>query len=45
MQTDAERYQWLMEYHPELIARVPAKYLATYLDIAEVTLTKIKARQ
>jgi len=45
MQTAQERYQWLMRHHAELIARVPAKYLATYLDIAEVTLSKIRSRQ
>jgi len=44
MQTAHERYQWLMQHHAELIARVPAKYLASYLDIAEVTLSKIRAR-
>ena len=37
MHTAEERYQWLLHHHPELIPRVPAKYLATYLDIAEVT--------
>lgn len=44
MQTAEERYKWLMDKHPELLLRVPAKYIATYLDIAEVTLSKIKAR-
>jgi len=44
MQSAKERYQWLLDFHPELALRVPTKYIATYLDIAEVTLSKIKAR-
>jgi len=42
MQSAEERYKWLMEHHPELLLRVAAKYIATYLDIAEVTLSKLK---
>ncbi len=45
MHTAEERYRWLMDHHPELLLRVPAKFIATYLDIAEVTLSKIKAKQ
>jgi CRP-like cAMP-binding protein len=37
-----ERYHWLLDNHAELIQRVPAKYLASYLDISETTLSKIK---
>jgi CRP-like cAMP-binding protein len=37
-----ERYKWLMENHNELILRVPAKYLASYLGITEGTLSTIK---
>lgn len=42
MQQATERYRWLMEHHPELILRVPAKYIASYLGIDETTLSKIK---
>ena len=42
MRSAAERYEWLMEHYPELILRVPAKFIASYLDITEVTLSKIK---
>ena len=38
----AERYQWLLTNHPHLVLRVPAKYLASYLGITEVTLSRIK---
>lgn len=44
MQTSQERYDWLLEHHSELILRVHAKYLASYLGITEVTLSKIKGR-
>ena len=37
-----KKYAYLMKNHPELILRVPSKYLASYLGINEVTLSKIK---
>jgi hypothetical protein len=42
MQQANERYKWLMDHHSELILRVPAKYIASYLGIDETTLSKIK---
>jgi len=42
MQQANERYKWLMDNHAELILRVPAKYIASYLGIDETTLSKIK---
>jgi CRP-like cAMP-binding protein len=44
MQTSQERYDWLLQHHSELILRVHAKHLASYLGITEVTLSKIKSR-
>ncbi len=44
MQTAEERYIWLLLNQPELLSRVPAKYIASYLDITEVTLSKIRAK-
>ncbi|HEX8333454.1 MAG TPA: Crp/Fnr family transcriptional regulator, partial [Segetibacter sp.] len=44
MQRSQERYDYLLEHFPELILRVPAKFLASYLGITEVTMSKIKAR-
>lgn len=38
------KYDYLMEHHPELVLRVPAKHLASYLGLTEVTLSKIKGR-
>lgn len=37
-----KKYMHLLQNHPELILRVPSKYLASYLGINEVTLSKIK---
>lgn len=44
MQQAPERYQWLLENHPDLILRVPAKYLSSWLGITEVMLSKIKGK-
>ena len=43
MQSATERYKWLLDHHPELILRVPAKFIASYLGIEETTLSKIKS--
>ena len=40
-----ERYQWLLDNHPGLILRVPAKFLASWLGITEVMLSMIKGRR
>jgi len=45
MQTSQERYEWLLENFPDLFLSVPSKYLASYLGITEVTLSKIKGRK
>jgi CRP-like cAMP-binding protein len=42
MQTAAERYEYLLENHPELIKRVPNKYLASYLGMDPSTLSRAK---
>ena len=44
-QQATERYTWLVEQHPELVLRVPAKYLASWLGITEVTLSMIKGKR
>ncbi len=45
MQQGQERYGFLMQHHPDLILRVPAKYIASYLGISEAHFSVIKARQ
>lgn len=42
LQKAPDRYAYLMQYHSELILRVPSKFLASYLGITEVTLSNIK---
>lgn len=45
MQQSPQRYAWLLEHDPELILRVPAKFLASYLGISEVMLSVIKGKK
>ncbi|CAL1519144.1 Crp/Fnr family transcriptional regulator [Chitinophaga sp. MM2321] len=39
----AEKYKDLMERSPEIIKRVPNKYIASYLSMSEETLSRIKS--
>lgn len=39
-----ERYEHLMKSHPELVQRVPQMYLASYLGITPVSLSRIRSR-
>lgn len=45
MQSASERYLFLLHKDPELIQRVPNKYMASYLGIADSTLCRIKLKQ
>jgi CRP-like cAMP-binding protein len=38
-----ERYEMLCKMHPEVIQRVPLKYIASYLDMALETLSRVRA--
>ena len=42
--TPAERYQQLLEDKPQLLQRVPQHYIASYLGISSVHLSRIKSR-
>jgi CRP-like cAMP-binding protein len=42
MDSAQQRYEWLLANHPELIKRVPAKYIASWLGLTEVTFSKMK---
>lgn len=44
-QTARERYHFLLEYLPLLHRRIPDKYLASYLGINAVTLSRIKRKR
>lgn len=41
-QTAIEKFEWLYKHSPDLILRVPAKYLASYIDMTEVTFSVVK---
>ena len=37
-----KRYSDLLQYHPQIVQRVPLKYLASYLGITAETLSRIR---
>lgn len=40
--TAAERYQWFLETYPRLIDIVPYKYIASFLTMSPVTLSRVR---
>ena len=44
MNTAVERYALLMEVQPQITLHVPAKYIASYLNIDETYFSRIKAK-
>lgn len=42
--TPQKRYQLLLREHPEIIKRVPQHYIASYLGITPVSLSRIRSR-
>lgn len=45
MQRSVDRYNHLMEMYPELVLRVPSKYLASYLGLREETLSRLRGKR
>ena len=43
--TAEERYQLLAQEQPEVLRRVPLKYIASYLGITQVSLSRIRAKK
>lgn len=43
MQRAPDKYQYLLNQHPDLLLRVPSKFLASYMGVTEVTLSNMKA--
>jgi len=43
--TPKERYEDLIENHPEIIERVPQHYIASYLGITPISLSRIRNRK
>jgi len=42
--TAEEKYIFFLENHPDLISRVPLKYIATYLGMNEETFSRIRSK-
>lgn len=42
--TPQQRYERLLEEHPEIVAQIPQHYIASYLGITAVSLSRIRAR-
>lgn len=42
--TALQRYQELIEHHPKLLQRVPLGYIASYLGITQVSLSRIRTQ-
>ena len=40
-----DKYQYIVKYFPELLQRVPLKYLATYMGMNLETLSRIRAKK
>jgi len=45
MKNAADRYSSMLEHFPELVLRVPSKYLASYLGISVETLSRIRGNK
>lgn len=43
--TASEKYQDLIAHYPEILQRVPLGYVASYLDITQSTLSRIRKKQ
>lgn len=45
MKNAADRYTSMLEHFPELVLRVPSKYLASYLSVSVETLSRIRSNK
>lgn len=39
-----QRYEYLMQHRPEILEKVPLKYIASYIGITPVSLSRLRAR-
>jgi CRP-like cAMP-binding protein len=44
MKRSFDRYHWLMKNYPELIQRVPSKFIASYIGNTQETVSRIRGR-
>jgi len=40
-----QRYQWLLDHEPELLARVPQHHIAAYIGVDAVSLSRLKRKR
>lgn len=40
-----ERYSWFVQKYPHLLAKVPHKYIASFLNMTPQTLSKVRSKQ
>jgi CRP-like cAMP-binding protein len=45
MKRSFDRYYWLMKNYPELIQRVPSKFIASYIGNSSETVSRIRGRR
>jgi CRP-like cAMP-binding protein len=45
MQKSTKKYFYLQQHFPELLLRLPSRYIASYLGITEETLSRIRGRK
>ena len=45
MHRSGQRYQYLLKNFPELVQRVPIKYIASYLGVAKETLSRSRSKR
>jgi CRP-like cAMP-binding protein len=45
MKRSFDRYNWLMKNYPELIQRVPSKFIASYIGNSSETVSRIRGRR
>ncbi len=42
--TAEQKYRFFLQQHPDLLQRVPLKYIATYLGMSEETLSRVRGK-
>jgi len=40
-----DRYKWFVTHYADLVLRVPAKYIPSYLGLSESTLSRLKSNR
>ena len=43
--TTKERFDWFMNTFPDLITRVPMRHIASFLNVTEETLSRVRSQK